>query len=142
MDDFFDMVTRSFAFLVDQYGFQLTSGPGQSSLDSIRYEKKPLVLEFGWYKGEIDSAFHVDLENEVFRPYVSRTFYLGEIARRQDKNAYRNGPKFPNYITTRQEAQTAIQFEAHVMKKCCKSILQGDLSLLEEITKERRGKAG
>ncbi len=57
MDDFFDMVTRSFAFLVDQYGFQLTSGPGRSSLDSIRYEKKPLVIEFSWYKGEIDIIF-------------------------------------------------------------------------------------
>lgn len=140
MEGFFDIVTRSFAFLVDQYGFQLVCGPRQSSLDSIRYEKKPLAVEVGWYKGEIDIAFDVDLENEIFRPYVSRTFHLSELARRQDRTAYRNGPRFPNYITTRQEAQTAIQFEAHVMRKCCKSILQGDLSLLEQITRERAAK--
>jgi hypothetical protein len=140
MEGFFDAVTRSFAFLVDQYGFQLLSGPRHNSPESIRYEKKPLVIEVGWYKGEIDIAFYVDLENDVFRPYVSRTFHLSELARRQDKTAYRNGPRFPNYITTRQEAQSAIQFEARVMRKCCKSVLQGDLRLLEEITRERTGK--
>lgn len=138
MDDFFDIVTRSFAFLVDQYGFQLTSGPRQSSLDAIRYEKKPLLIEFGWYKGEIDIIFHVDLENEVFRPYISRIFALSEIARRHDRDAYRNAPRFPNYITTRDEAETAVQFEAHVMRKYCKLVLRGDISFLEEITHERR----
>jgi hypothetical protein len=140
MEGFFDVVTRSFAFLVDQYGFQLVSDQRHNSLDSIRYEKKPLVIELGWYKGEIDIAFYVDLENDVFRPYVSRAFQLSELARRQDGTAHRNGPKFPNYITTLQEAQTAVQFEAHVMRKCCKSVLQGDLSLLEQITRERTGK--
>jgi len=140
MSDFFDIVTRAFAFLTDKYGFQLISGPRQGSLDSIRYEKKPLIIELCWYKGEIYIAFSVDLENEVFRPYISRTFHLSEIARRQDKTAYRNAPKFPDYITTREQAETAIQFEAHVMRKCCKSILRGDLSLLEEITEERKGK--
>ncbi len=141
MEDFFDMVTRSFAFLVDQYGFRLASGQRQSSLDSIRHEKKPVIIEFGWYKGEIDISFHVDLENEVFRPYLSRTFHLSEIARRQDKTAYRNGPRFPDYITTRDQAEAAVQFEAGVMRKYCKAILRGDLGLLEEITAERRGMA-
>ena len=74
MEDFSGIVTRTFAFLVDKYGFQLMSGERRSSLDSITYEKKPVIIEFGWYKGEIDINLRVDVENEIFRPYRSRTF--------------------------------------------------------------------
>jgi hypothetical protein len=137
MEDFSSMVTRTFAFLVDKYGFQLTSGERRSSLDSITYEKKPVIIEFGWYKGEIDINIRVDVENEIFRPYRSRTFDLSRIALRQDKNAYRNAPRFPNYITTLMEAETWLQFEACIMKRFCKPILRGDIHILEEITKER-----
>jgi hypothetical protein len=136
MDDFFRMVTHTFVFLVDEYGFQLTSGPRQSSLDSITYEKEPIFIDFGWYKGEIDISVRVDLENEVFRPYRSRTFALHKIALWQDQDAYRDAPSFPDYITTPGEADACLQFEAGIMKRFCGPILQGDIGILEKMTQK------
>lgn len=138
MDDFSNIVTRTFAFLVDKHGFQLVSGQRQGSLDSITYEKNPILIEFGWYKGEIDINFRVDLENAIFRPYRSRTFALSKIALWRDKSAYRNAPRFPNYITTLADAETWLQFEAAVMKRFCEPILHGDLGILEALTQGKR----
>jgi hypothetical protein len=119
MGSFANVTKRLFAFLVKEYGFQLVSKDCRSSLDSITYEKKPLTIELGWYKGEIDISFHVDLENDIFRPYISRTFMLSEIALRQDKDAYRDAPSFPDYITTLAQAKAMLKFTAGIMKKHC-----------------------
>jgi len=110
---------RLFAFLVKEYGFQLTSKEPRSSLDSVAYEKKPVTIELGWYKGEIDISFHVDLENEIFRPYISRTFGVSEIALRQDRDAYRDAPRFPDYVTTGAQAEAALNYGAEIMPRSC-----------------------
>jgi len=118
--------------------FNWYRGRAKARWTPVTYEKKPILIEFGWYKGEIDIHFRVDLENEIFRPYRSRTFALSKVALWRDKNAYCNAPKFPNYITTLSEAETWLQFEAAVMKKFCEPILHGDLGILEAITQGRR----
>jgi hypothetical protein len=46
------------------------------------------------------------------------------------------------FITTPEHAKVYLEESARIMKQYCAPILQGDLALLEEITKERRALSG
>ena len=92
----------------------------------------------GWYKGEVDASFNVLLENSVFRPYVSRRFFLGEVVLRVDPNAFIERPSLPEWALSAEDADCLLQYKAKLIQKFCVPILQGDLSVLESITWERR----
>jgi hypothetical protein len=82
--------------------------------------------------------------HKIFRPYLSRTFGLSEIALRQDSNAFASlaaRPDLRGFITSSDHARLFLVEYARVMKQYCIPILQGNLTLLEEITKERRANA-
>jgi hypothetical protein len=101
-----------------------------------------LEFELGWYKGEVDASFNVLLENSVFRPYVSHRFYLGEVVLHIDPNAIKKAlnerPPLPRCALSPEDAECFLQYKTMLIQKFCLPILQGDLSVLESITWERR----
>jgi hypothetical protein len=145
---FRSLVIAEFDFLVTDYGFRRVDHPEDSHDESPEYRKEPIAIRFGWGKGEIEIDFVVDLEftatHPIFRPYISRTFYLSEIALRQDRNAFASWAARPgarDYVTSSDQAREFLVESARIMKQYCVPILLGDLKMLEEITKERRANA-
>jgi len=133
-EDFTDCAKRNFKFLLEHFGFTTAV----TKYESRVFAKEFLEFELGWYKGEVDASFNVLLENNVFRPYVSRRFYLGEVVRRVDANAFVQRPSLPRWALSVDDADCFLQYYAELMQKFCLPILQGDLSVLEAITHERR----
>ncbi|GEM_PF-5227475 len=139
------LVDEHFAFLVNKYGFVRLSPPECQAGEMVTFRKEPVSILIGWYKGEIDIDFCVDLDfaahHPIFRPYVSRTFRLEELALKQDADAYAAWAARShqgNYITTLEEAGDFLHYSAAVMKRSVKPVLQGDMTMLEEVTKQRR----
>ncbi|HEV7926253.1 MAG TPA: hypothetical protein VGR14_12910 [Verrucomicrobiae bacterium] len=133
---FFDCARKDLDFLVKDFGFAATVKEGP--LPSIVFKKEPLAIEIGWYKGEVDCNFNVLLENNVFRPYISRGFVLWEVILRVDPNAFVEKPPLPRWALSVEDADCFLQYYAKLIQKFCSPILRGDLSLLESITWERR----
>ncbi len=147
MSSFAAEVAKRFDFLVRDHGFASVERSGPSAGETALYRKDPIELMIGWYKGEIDLNFCVALDyaasHKIFRPYLSRTFGLYEIATRQDPAAYaslsaRMRPL--GYVTAVDIAAAYLDEAAKIMKRFAKPILDGDLSLLEKITLARQEK--
>ena len=147
MQTFADLVENAFGFLVTEYGFQRVRQEAIKVGEATAYVKVPLTVKFGWYKGEVDIGFEVSLEfsdaHRVFRPYLSRSFHLHEVALRQDPNAYAHWASVPGAgasILTPGQAERYLAECAGIMHKFCAHLLQGDLSQLEAITLERKAR--
>src|ERR1700761_4011896 len=84
---FIHIALKEFDFLVKDFGFIATPDTGLGAGVSFTNQARALKISCGWYKGEIDFQFEVLLENEIFRPYISRRFGLGEIANHIDSQA-------------------------------------------------------
>ncbi|MBI3371516.1 MAG: hypothetical protein HY017_07140 [Betaproteobacteria bacterium] len=143
---FSNLVVSEFGFLVSDYGFERVDHPDYPAGQFLEYRREPITIGFGWYKGEINVDFSVSLEfsaeHKVFRPYLSRTFSLSEIALRQDRDAFASWAARPGageFITSLAKAKPYLAECARIMKQYCVSILRGDLTMLEHITAERRG---
>jgi len=141
---FASLVDKEFAFLVTEYGFLRVDSPPDGVGESAEYVKDPITVSFGWYKGEVDIDFHVSLEfaadHAIFRPYISRTFALSEVALGQDREAYASWAARPHpgsYITSPDEALAFLVESARIMRRYGAPILRGDLTLLEQITNKR-----
>jgi len=141
MSAFEHWVKTSFGFLESDAGF--TRMPFREKLvgESVEYVKWPLLIFIGWYKGEIDVNFHIDIgytENHpVFRPNLPRTFPLHQVVLRQDKDAYASWPGKGGALTSVHEVQTVLRESARIMQEYCAHLLQGDLGLLEQLVGDR-----
>ena len=51
--EFFDLVVKHFEFLTSEYKFSLRVTDPIKPLGMVHYEKLPLTIDIGWYKGEI-----------------------------------------------------------------------------------------
>jgi hypothetical protein len=140
-------VASTFAFLPQEFGFQPVERSDFKVGELAEYRKDPLTVTIGWYKGEIDVNFTIALDfaagHPVFRPYLSRTFALYEIATRQNPAAYADlsaRMKGHGYVTNLDVARVYLEEAAKIVRRFCAPILQGDFSLLEEITRARSGR--
>jgi hypothetical protein len=140
-------VAKNFDFLVRDHAFERVDRPDWKVGEYVAFRKDPLELGIGWYKGEVDLAFTVALDfaasHAVFRPYLSRTFALYEIATRQNPAAYaelsaRMRPL--GFVTSVAIASAYLQESAKIMRRFAGPILDGDLRLLEQITLARQGR--
>jgi len=141
-----ELVDQTFAVLFGEYGFVRKPSDEKGN---VTYFKGPLIIDFWWGKGEIDVLVEVALsfakDHKVFRPYISRTFTLAELATRSDASALKpfhemaqSWPEPVGPITTPDRANAFLKVAAEVMRKHCRQILEGDLTLLEQITVERK----
>ena len=144
---FASLVETAFAFLAADYGFERVERPPDGVGESVEYLKDPITIAFSWYKGEIDIDFRVSLEfsagHKIFRPYLSRTFALSEIALRQNPQAFASWAVRPHpaaYITSPDEAREFLVECARIMRQYSVPILEGQLKQLEEIAIERRAR--
>jgi hypothetical protein len=138
-------VAKHFDFLLRDHGFAHLEPVDSRVGELVTYRKQPLDLAIGWYKGEIDLNFTVALDfaagHKVFRPYLSRTFGLHEIATRQDPAAYaafsaRMRPL--GFVTTLDIADAYLEESAKIMQRFCQPILAGDFAMLEQLTLARQ----
>lgn len=141
-------VANAFGFLVSDYGFRFVDHPDFSAEELVEYRKEPVTISVGWYKGEIDVNFSVSLEfaatHKIFRPYLSRTFQLREIAVWQDRNAFASWATrrdLGGFVLRAEQAAPYLAACAAIMRQYCIPVLRGDLTLLEKITMERKADA-
>ncbi len=143
------LVEHSFGFLVRDFGY---SRRVPAASGSAAYFKEPLLVQFWWGKGEIDILFEVTFDftrdHEVFRPYISRMFTLRELALHDDRQAMaplrelsRSAPQPGGLLASPELAGRYLELTARIMQVHCRRTLEGDLSLLEQITRERRVRA-
>jgi len=141
------VVAAAFDFLPRDFGFAWVDRSDFKVGEFAEYRKDPLTVTIGWYKGEIDVNFAIALDyvtsHAVFRPYLSRTFALYEIATRQNPAAYADlsaRMKGHGYVTNLEVARVYLEEATRIVKRFCTPILQGDYRLLEEITLARSGR--
>jgi hypothetical protein len=143
---FVDIVGSHFQFLERDFAFhrredRIAAGVG----DLVEYERFPVEIFISWYKGEVEVTFSIAYayatDHPPFRPYISRTFDLSALAIRRNPRAFAErsaslikGP----CVTSLEQADSLLGLYSAVMKDTCAPILSGDLSLLKEITIERR----
>jgi hypothetical protein len=139
---FHDLYHTLFDFLCSRYGFQLQEKPSYPF--EVEFRKEPLSITFISGKGVIDIDFWISLEftdnHAIFRPYISRQFSLGELAQWHDPRAFDHWEPFP-FIVNASQAEQFLKQSAELMLNYCEPLLRGDLSSLEEITKQRRLKS-
>jgi hypothetical protein len=144
---FRELALRHFTFLVENYGYSIHADAEDARQETVRFDRFPLSVNLGWYKGEVDIVFEVAFafarDHAVFRPFVSRRFNLAEILGRIDERAlmplkearlsggWISGPTFST------SADNALRIASNLMQAYCGSILSGQLGLLEKITAER-----
>ena len=145
MNPLIELVDAAFSTLFNEYGFVR-----KSEVDAhVEYVRAPLSIGFWWGKGEIEILFEIDIaftkEHKIFRPYISRIFSLGQLALRNDaaalkpfRDLYKSWPGPVAPITSSERASQFLNVAAEVMRMHCRHILDGDLTLLEKITLERK----
>ncbi len=137
-------VARHFDFLVRDHGFERVDRADFKLGELVSYRKDPLELSIGWYKGEIDITFSIALAfaagHNVFRPYLSRTFSLYEVATRQDPSACAElsaRMRALGFVVNLDIAAIYLEESAKIMQRFCVPILDGNFSMLEQITLTR-----
>ena len=129
-------MVKHFEFLVAEFGYVLRL-PSDEPLGMVHYEKLPVTIDIGWYKGEVSVLITVTVNTAMLRPGKSKQFYLDEIVGYLDKSAFKDIPKFPGYVTTDPQADEMLAFEARLLKTYGESFLRGDLKVLETIAQKR-----
>jgi hypothetical protein len=146
---FNNVVESQFRFLERDFSFHRREKPITAGIgDVVEYERFPVEISIGWYKGEVDVVFSIvyayATDHPPFRPYISRTFNLSELATRRNPQAFADHMASLSKsagATSLKQADMILGVYSAVMKSTCAPILSGDLSLLEEITIERRAQA-
>ena len=129
----FEILVKKYCdFLKVKYGFEEKS-------EKLVYVKGVIEIEFYQGKGELDIVFFINKQDEIFKPFVSRSFYLDEIVRRVNKNPISYPQTSSGYLISDEDIEIHLKFCAKLLKKYCYLQLEGDLSLFEEIHLERRG---
>lgn len=122
------MLKKHFSFLEDAYGF---SKPDQETV----YAKNGLHIEFYQGNGQLDVQFFVNRNDEIFKPFVSRSFYVHEVVK---KLGFNPEPYAGGYVISDTDIEACLTYHKRLIKEYCKPILTGDLSVLEEMHLARR----
>lgn len=137
-EHFINTAKKEFSFLADTYGFALSLPESDSSLEPLRYDNYPFYAEISWYKGELGVIVGYSGETPILRPFKSRIFSVAEIALHLDSRSLAGAPRFPNYITEKNEIRIAIDYWSQIMKTYCSEVLGGDIDTLEQIALKRQ----
>ena len=133
--NFRSLVTQHFNFLESEFGFQ-------NLKEGVGFEKNGLELEFHGGNGQVDINFFVSKSDEIFKPFISRSFTLNSILR---KVSIENMAPYPNsingYLTADSDINLHLTYYAQMLKQHGQAILNGDLTVFENIHKERKGNA-
>jgi hypothetical protein len=141
-------IAAAFGFLERDYGF-VRKLDSMSPDAHVEYSKDPLSVDIWWGKGEIDVTFVISLQfskdHHIFRPYVSRTFDLTQVALSIDPKALepwrRQASEPAGYVTDPARADVYLKRCADLMRRHCIPLLSGDLAVLERLTTRRRAHA-
>lgn len=134
-----DIIEEELGELMRAHGFQL----GRATDDAVEYVKYPLTLYATWGHGELGVVFFVDIEftvdHPVFKPFLTRTFDLEQVARAAGapREPVRGGAA--EYVTTEEQARACMRRARSLLKRHLSGLLDGDLSLLETITRKNSG---
>ena len=137
MPSFESIVRKHFAFLKSEFGFV-------DKFETLGYEKNGLEIDFYYGKGEIDVIFFVRKSDAIFKPFVSRSFYLFDIARRLKGSKLGRPANIPMSITSLTDEKYIdpyLAYCADIMQAHCYAQLDGDLSIFEQIHTSRRASA-
>lgn len=134
MNEFGKSARRHFDFLINEFGFIVTSED-----DPVRYDALSLYVEIWSSKGETDVLFGVKADTDILRPYVSHLFILAEVVRYYKKGPF---PGFDSYSGAADltDDQRFLAYLADLMKKYCGEILRGDIKVLEKLSLNRGNK--
>ncbi len=129
---FKSLVTNNFNYLKSQYDFRdLENGIG--------YIKEDLELEFHGGNGQVDINFYVRKNDDIFKPFISRSFDLETILRKISPDGLEAYPgEINGYLTENSSINTHLKYYARMLKNHGGHILQGDLKVFEKIHKRRR----
>jgi hypothetical protein len=131
--EFNEGVVAAFGFLTSELGFRSIVPSSESSLEPVRFEKSPFIVEVYWGKGEVDVGIRVTIDTSILRPYRRKSFDEGEIARHLKPDIFRVPRAVPLRGTSLEKALADVRFYAGLMKEYCRDILRGDTKVLEEI---------
>ena len=132
---FKSLADQNFNFLELDFGFR-------SLKDGIGYMKDDLELEFYEGNGQVEINFFVRKNNDMFKPFISRSFDLDSIMRKVSGEKMEPYPKdIIGYLTEDSNINLHLKYYARMLKEHGKDILKGDLTIFEQIHKERREKA-
>jgi hypothetical protein len=132
---FKSLVDQNFNFLEFDFGFR-------SLKDGIGYMKDDLELEFHEGCGQVDINFFVRKNNDIFKPFISRSFDLNSIMRKVSDEKMEPYPKdIIGYLTEGSNINLHLTYYARMLKEHGKDILNGDLTIFEQIHKKRRENA-
>ena len=132
-DLFLKDAEQSFDFLVRDFGYKCIMPPGKSTLEGLRFEKPPVYVETGWYKGEVDVTIGVTVDTTILRPYRTKRFPLWHVACHIDPAVKNESLPIKSFVTTNADAKLVLDHYAKMMKRLCGDILRGDLAILESI---------
>ncbi len=127
-------VRKNFDFLISNYGFQ-------SHPKALGYIKNELEIVFYHGKGEIEIVLFVRRDDEIFKPYISRSLDLLDIVKRLVPGQMEYPDNLPEYFAEMSDVDEFLKFCADQAKSYCSNILEGDLSVLESIHMKRRANA-
>ena len=133
---FYEGVLSAFGFLTSELGFLSVVPNSESTLESVCFEKSPLFVEVGWYKGEVDVSIRVTIDTSILRPYRRKSFGVAEIAKYLKQDVFRAPAALPVSAISTDQALVCVQFYAALMKEYCQDILRGDIKTLEEIVQK------
>jgi hypothetical protein len=142
---FINPALENFDFLVKDFGFAATPETLCGIGLSFARDAHDLKISLGWYKGEVDFEFEVLIENSVFRPYISRRFYLWEVVSFIDPDAttkvLSERPPLPKWVLNAEDADIVLKYYSALVQEFCLPVLNGDFGALEAITWARRREA-
>lgn len=130
---FLDQVTEYFRFLETDHAFKAVV----TDVNSVEYRSAAVHVLIGWYKGEVDIDFYVQVDTPALRPGMSKMFKLYEVIRLKDKHALEHAPRFPDYITNAHDCAQMLKFASKAMRHHCSDILNGDIQFLEGMSHTR-----
>ena len=136
--DFHQGVFSAFAFLTSDVGFRCVTPDSDGALESVRFEKPPLAVEVGWYKGEVDVGIRVAIDTTILRPYRRKYFGVAEIAKHVKPDVFSVAPDLPRMAISSEDALVYARFYAGLLRAHCQDILRGDIKPLEEIVQKEQ----
>ena len=101
--------------------------------------KDDLELEFYGGNGQVDIKFFVRKSDDIFKPFISRSFDIQNILRRVSENKLEPYPKEINgYLTDERTINLHLKYYSRMLKEHGSHILNGDLEVFEKIHIERK----
>ena len=128
MAEFETSARLHFDFLIDDFGFALTS-----STNPVRYDAGRVYVEVWSSQGEIDLNFGVKVDTDILRPYVTHRFSLAQVVRYYKRGPFPDLQSFPAPPGWTEEERSLMHL-ALLTKKYCGDILRGDITPLERIS--------